>query len=71
MPVETRVGRQIATALARRVGDDATAAQIAEAMVAIWHDIDGALTPIIGGGASPHSTSGRSTSRGRRTLGWC
>jgi len=50
MPVETEEGRRFATALAHRVGDDPTAAQIAAAMVAIWHDIDAALTPIVGKG---------------------
>jgi hypothetical protein len=34
--------------LAQRVGDDADAAQIAAAIIAIWNDIDDALTPIVG-----------------------
>jgi hypothetical protein len=50
MPVESQEGRQIAAALAPRFDDDATAAQIAAAMVAIWHEIDAALTPILGQG---------------------
>lgn len=50
MPVETQEGRQISTALVHRVGGDATAPQIAAAMVAIWHEIDDALTPILGKG---------------------
>lgn len=50
MPVETQEGRGFATALARRVGDEASASQIAAAMVAIWQEIDAALTPIIGKG---------------------
>lgn len=50
MPVETKEGRQVATALAHRVGDEATAAQVAAAMVAIWQEIDAALTPIVGKG---------------------
>ena len=40
----------MATALAHRVGADATAAQVAAALVAIWHEIDAALTPILGKG---------------------
>jgi hypothetical protein len=37
-----------AAPLARRVGDDADATQIAAAIVAIWNDIDDVLTPIVG-----------------------
>ena len=50
MPAETLEGRQIATSLAHRVGDDATAAQVAAAVVVIWHEIDAALTPVVGKG---------------------
>lgn len=38
----------MAAPLASRVGQDATAAQIAAAVVAIWHEIDAALAPIVG-----------------------
>lgn len=34
--------------LARRVGVDASAAQVATAAVATWHEIDAALAPIVG-----------------------
>lgn len=34
--------------LARRVGADASAAQVAAAVVAVWHEIDAALAPIVG-----------------------
>ena len=34
--------------LASRVGSDADAAQIAAAVIAIWDEIDDALTPIVG-----------------------
>ncbi|MEO8804785.1 MAG: hypothetical protein ABI433_01780 [Burkholderiaceae bacterium] len=40
--------RQIAAALARNGGAAATAPQVADATVAAWHVIDGALNPIIG-----------------------
>jgi hypothetical protein len=40
--------RQIAAPLAHRVGTDADAAQIADAIVAAWQEVDEALTPIIG-----------------------
>ena len=40
--------RRIGAALAHRVGDDASAAQIAEAMVSIWQGIEAALSPVIG-----------------------
>jgi hypothetical protein len=36
--------------LSHRVGDEPTAAQIAAAMVAIWQEIDAALTPVVGKG---------------------
>jgi hypothetical protein len=38
----------MASALGRRVGDDADAAQIADAVFTIWAEIDDALTPILG-----------------------
>jgi hypothetical protein len=41
------IGR-IAAPLAHRVGRDANAAQIADALAATWQDIDAALAPIIG-----------------------
>lgn len=50
MPVETQEGQQTATPLAHRVGEEPTAAQIAAAMVAIWQEIDAALTPVLGKG---------------------
>ena len=34
--------------LARRVGADASAAQVAAAAVATWHEIDAALAPFVG-----------------------
>jgi len=34
--------------LSYRIGEDARAAEIADAVVAIWQDIDAALAPIIG-----------------------
>ena len=40
--------RRLAATLAQRVGVDADAAQIAAATIAIWHEIDDALTPIVG-----------------------
>lgn len=42
--------RGTANLLANRVGQDASAAQVADAMAATWHDIDVALAPIIGRG---------------------
>jgi hypothetical protein len=36
--------------LAHRASDNPTAAQISAAVVAIWHEIDAALTPILGQG---------------------
>lgn len=48
MPLENEESRPIADPLARRVGLDANAAQVADAIGAIWEQIDDALTPIIG-----------------------
>ena len=41
-------GHQIAEALLRRAGPDAGAAQLADASVETWREIDAALAPIIG-----------------------
>ena len=46
--MESQESRRIAAPLAHRVAQDADAAQIAEAAVSIWQEIDAALTPIIG-----------------------
>jgi len=46
--MESQESRRIAAPLAHRVGEDADAAQIAEAVVATWQEVDAALTPIIG-----------------------
>ncbi len=40
--------RRIATTLARRAADGANAAQIADAIVSIWQDIEATLRPILG-----------------------
>ena len=40
--------RGIAAALAHRIGEDASAAQIAEAIVSTWQGIEAALSPVIG-----------------------
>ena len=48
MPIDSQEGRRIEASLARRGGTAATAAQIADATVATWQEIDTALTPIIG-----------------------
>ena len=48
MTTERKEGRGIATPLANRVGPDADAAQIAEAVVTICQEISAALTPIVG-----------------------
>jgi hypothetical protein len=39
---------RVAAPLAHRVGTDANAAQIADAVVAVWQEIDAALAPIVG-----------------------
>lgn len=41
---------QIAQALMRRAGPDASAAQVADACIETWHEIDAALAPIVGRG---------------------
>jgi len=46
--MESLESRRIAAPLAHRVGKDANAAQIADAIVATWQEIEAALTPIIG-----------------------
>jgi len=46
--MESHESRRIAAPLAHRVGEDANAAQIADAIVAMWQEIEAALTPIIG-----------------------
>jgi hypothetical protein len=46
--LESHESGWIAATLANRAGADATPAQIADAMVAIWQDIDATLIPIIG-----------------------
>ena len=43
-------GRPITAPLAYRVPPGADAAQIASAVVGLWHEIDDALTPIVGAG---------------------
>ncbi len=48
MSTASHEGRRIAAPLARRVGQGADAGQIAEAVFAIWEEVDDALTPIIG-----------------------
>jgi hypothetical protein len=48
MTTERKGGRDTATPLANRVGPDADAAQIAEAVVTICQEISAALTPIVG-----------------------
>jgi len=50
MPVESQNGPRMALPLAPRVAEHADAMQIAEAAVAIWQEIDDALTPILGRG---------------------
>lgn len=46
--MESHESGRIAEPLANRVGRAANAAQIADAMVSTWQEIDAALTPIIG-----------------------
>ncbi len=48
MSMQSKEGHQIAAFLAHRAGATATASQIADATAAAWHQIDAALTPIIG-----------------------
>jgi hypothetical protein len=46
--MESQESSRIAAPLGNRVARDASAAQIAEAMVATWQEIEAALTPIVG-----------------------
>ena len=46
--MDNQESRRIAVPLAHRIGSDADAAQVADAIVATWQEIDAALTPIIG-----------------------
>ena len=48
MPTESQEGRPLAAPLAHRVGAGANAAQVADAIFAVWAEIDDALTPILG-----------------------
>lgn len=48
MSTESEESRQIVASLAHRVGNDADAAHIADAIVATLQEMDAALTPIIG-----------------------
>ena len=47
-PVESRDGRRWPAPLSDRIPDDASAEQLADASVALWHEIDCHLHPIIG-----------------------
>jgi hypothetical protein len=46
--VENEKNSPLAATLAQRVGNDADSAQIADAIVSTWREIEIALTPIIG-----------------------
>lgn len=61
--------RSIAAALARRAGPQANASHVADAVVALWRDIDATLAPIIGthGLAALH---GRSLDLASREFAW-
>ena len=48
MPLENQQGHRWPAPLAGRVADGADAEQVADAVVAIWREIDQALHPIIG-----------------------
>ena len=48
--MDSRDSGPIAATLAQSLTAGADAAQIADAMISIWHEIDGALRPIIGPG---------------------
>ena len=48
MPLENQTGHRLPAPLAGRVGDGADAEQVADAVVAVWREIDQALHPIIG-----------------------
>lgn len=46
--MESQATGRMAAPLANRVGTDASAAQVADAVVATWQEIDAALNPIVG-----------------------
>lgn len=48
--MDSQESSRIAAPLALRLGEDANAAQIAEAIVVVWSEIDKVLAPIIGHG---------------------
>ena len=48
MPLENQLGHRWPAPLANRVSDAADAAEVADAIVAVWQEIDQALHPIIG-----------------------
>ena len=48
MPLENQKGQRWPAPLADRVADGADAEQVADAIVAVWQEIDQALHPIIG-----------------------
>jgi hypothetical protein len=50
MPLESRDARLWTAPLADRLAQDADAAQVANAVAAVWREIDAALYPIIGHG---------------------
>ena len=47
-PMQSQDLRRIAAPLARRLAMDADAAQIADAVVALWQEVDAALAPVVG-----------------------
>lgn len=48
MPIDSPEARRIAEALAQRSGGPANAAQVADAAVAVWREVDAALHSVIG-----------------------
>jgi hypothetical protein len=48
MSMEGSESRPMSAPLVRRVREEAHAIQIADAVVAVWQEIDAALTPILG-----------------------
>ena len=48
MPMDSPQARRIAAVLARRPGGPANAAQVADATVAVWREVDAALNSVIG-----------------------
>jgi hypothetical protein len=48
MPPQSQEGRRWPAPLGSRVASDANVAEVAEAVLAVWHEIDQALSPIIG-----------------------